>query len=145
MIYADTGFLVSLYLQESTSAEAIAVYSSLTTPVKLTNINRLEFENAIHRAVFQTRITAAESAILLSDFDLDIRNGVYGESGLDTDAMFIEASTLSARHTPVMGTRTLDLMHVAAADMLMCQVILSFDKRQRQSATALGMQVLPTP
>lgn len=143
MNYADSGFLVSLYLQETTSSEAITITASLPDPIQITPINRLEFENAIHRAVFQKRITSAEASIILADFELDLASGHYELVAVDTDTLFIEASTLAARHTPVMGTRTLDLLHVAAAQMLGIQQFLSFDIRQRQSATALGMKLLP--
>jgi len=50
---------------------------------------------------------------------------------------------LSTRHTPTLGTRTLDLLHVAAALELGCTDFLSFDNRQRQAAQAEGLNVLP--
>jgi predicted nucleic acid-binding protein len=144
MNYADTGFLVSLYLQEVTSAEAVSVTTSLSEPIEIVSVTELEFENAIHRAEFNQRITSAEGKAIQAQFESDMAAGVYHKQRLDMDALFIEASVLAAKHTPQFGTRTLDLLHVAAANMLQCTRFLSFDRRQRQSASALGMEVLPT-
>ena len=42
-----------------------------------------------------------------------------------------------------LGTRSLDLMHVAAAMLLEATAFLSFDHRQRKAAAAEGLGVFP--
>jgi predicted nucleic acid-binding protein len=43
----------------------------------------------------------------------------------------------------MLGTRSLDLLHVAAALALEAKVFLSFDDRQRKAAASEGLQVKP--
>ena len=44
---------------------------------------------------------------------------------------------------PTVGTRSLDLLHVAAAVLLQADTFFSFDERQRQAAAGEGMTVKP--
>ena len=143
MTCADSGFLVSLYLKESTSAVARRIVTSLQEPVSITWLTLLEFENALLRAVFTRRITTQDAATAKAQFEANLSSGIYREEVVDCRAMSIEASRLAAQFTPALGTRTLDLLHVAAASMLNCTTFLSFDERQRQAAAALGMSVHP--
>ena len=43
-----------------------------------------------------------------------------------------------------LGTRTLDLLHVAAALVLKPDVFSTFDKRQRKLARMQRLRILPT-
>jgi predicted nucleic acid-binding protein len=143
MTCADSGFLVSLYLEEATSPVATHTVTTLQEPISVTWLTLLEFENALLRAVFTRRITAQDAAAAKAKFEANLSSGIYHEELVDCRTMSIEASRLASRFTPTLGTRTLDLLHVAAASMLHCTSFLSFDERQRQAAAALGMSVLP--
>jgi len=143
MTCADSGFLVSLYLKEVTSPVAIQSVEALSEVISVTWLTTLEFENALLRAVFTKRINAEEAAAAKSQFEANFRFGTYREEPVDCRSMSIEASRLAHRFTPTIGTRTLDLLHVAAASLLTCDIFLSFDDRQRRVAAALGMQVQP--
>ncbi|MDB6140636.1 MAG: twitching motility protein PilT [Verrucomicrobiaceae bacterium] len=143
MTYADTGFLISLSISEDTSAQAVATMASVAGAVSVIWLTELEFENAVLRAVFQKRITPQLASTLMAEFENDVARGVYSRSVMDCNALSTEASRLAQHFTPAIGTRTLDLLHVAAANMLQCQTFLSFDDRQRRTAAALGMKVLP--
>ncbi len=143
MTCADSGFLVSLYLEEITSSVATQTVTSLQEPISITWLTSLEFENALLRAVFTRRITAQDAAAAKARFEANIRSGAYRDEGIDCRTMSIEASRLAGQFTPTIGTRTLDLLHVAAASLLSCNCFLTFDDRQRRAAAALGMEVLP--
>lgn len=52
------------------------------------------------------------------------------------------ASELSRRHTPTLGTRSLDVLHVACALELQLRHFLTFDERQRQLAAAVGLKLI---
>ena len=54
-----------------------------------------------------------------------------------------KALVLSRRHSARLGTRTLDLSHVAAVVVLNPDAFCSFDKRQRKLANAGHLHVLP--
>jgi predicted nucleic acid-binding protein len=52
-----------------------------------------------------------------------------------------EAERLSAMHSEKLGTRSLDILHVAAAVVLGKQEFLTFDQRQAALAKAAGLDV----
>lgn len=58
-------------------------------------------------------------------------------------ALFAKTLELADRHSARLGTRSLDLMHVAAALLLNAGTFLSFDEPQRKAAKAEGLKVLP--
>jgi hypothetical protein len=45
-----------------------------------------------------------------------------------------KAAQLAEKYTGSLGTRTLDLLHLAAANLLGARQLLSFDEQQRQAA-----------
>ncbi|MEO8429559.1 MAG: hypothetical protein ABI651_20895 [Verrucomicrobiota bacterium] len=53
--FADTGFLASLYLKESTSARARTAMQAAAVPLPLTPLGSLELRNALNRAVHRQR------------------------------------------------------------------------------------------
>ena len=52
------------------------------------------------------------------------------------------ATELSRLHTPVVGTRTLDVLHVASAVELGCRTLITYDERQAALARAVKLRVL---
>ena len=58
--------------------------------------------------------------------------------------LYPKAIELAERHSATLGTRSLDLMHVAAALILGADLFLSFDERQRKAAEAEGLTVRPS-
>lgn len=141
--YADTGFVVILYKQEATSARAAALMARQTTSVRLTQLGELEFRNALHLAVFRGELTAGDAAVKRRLFDGDVANGVFTISPIPTAGLFAKSLELADRHSAKLGTRSLDLMHVAAALLLKSDAFFSFDERQRMAAKAEGLKVKP--
>ena len=66
--YADTGFLLSLHLQETTSAAAAALMQTVTEPLPVTPLVALEFRNALRLSVFRQTITEAQRAAAWTSF-----------------------------------------------------------------------------
>jgi predicted nucleic acid-binding protein len=54
-----------------------------------------------------------------------------------------EAERLSALHSERLGTRILDILHVAAALVNGSRVFITFDIRQAKLAKAAGLKVKP--
>ncbi len=54
---------------------------------------------------------------------------------------FPVAAALSRRHSASVGTRSMDILHVAAAKALRADEFISFDSRQRVLAMTLGLKV----
>ncbi len=141
--YADTGFLVSLYLEETTSLTADAIFASLDSVLPLTALGLLEMRNAFNLAIVRGRITEAERDRLWAKFTQQCEEGVFEKQFVDAESQHRRAQELSDRYTPIHATRSLDLLHVAAALLLDSQEFLSFDERQRQVAKAEGLRVRP--
>ena len=141
--FADTGFIASLYLEESTSKAADAALGTKRVPLPLTPLAALELRNAFNRAVQRQRITAAQRDALWQDVEADIASGFLVLTPVPADELHHKARRLSDRYTPRLGTRSLDLLHVAAALVLQAKVFFSFDDRQRKAAVSEGLKVKP--
>ncbi|MGA2542267.1 MAG: PIN domain-containing protein [Verrucomicrobiota bacterium] len=141
--FADTGFIASLYLKESTSAQARAAVQAMSLSLPLTPLAMLELRNAFNRAVHRQRLTAAQRDALWQDVEADIASGFLVPVPVPPGPLHDTARRLSDRYTPVLGTRSLDLLHVAAALALEAKVFFSFDDRQRKAAASEGLQVKP--
>jgi len=141
--FADTGFIASLYLEESTSKAADAALGTKRVPLPLTPLAALELRNAFNRAVQRQRITAAQRDALWQDVEADIASGFLVLTPVPADELHHKARRLSDRYTPTLGTRSLDLLHVAAALVLQAKVFFSFDDRQRKAAASEGLKVKP--
>lgn len=143
MVYADSSLIVSCYFQDTLTTQALAAMSASGLPAAITDLHRLEISNATKLAVFRNRITKNESDMAWSDFLTDYRAGKFIRRRIDWRAAFRVARKLAAAHSVTLGTRSLDILHVSAAKQLGTTTFLTFDKRQRLLAQAVGMQVLP--
>jgi predicted nucleic acid-binding protein len=141
--YADTGFVVSLYKRETTTPAAALAMSRLQPPVYLSELCRLEFHNALQLAVFRGELEPAAADRKKQVFLDDLRRGVFTVVAIPVVAVYARAIELAERHTAGLGTRSLDLLHVAGALCLEVDVFLGFDQRQRQVAQAEGLEVRP--
>ncbi|MDB6119347.1 MAG: twitching motility protein PilT [Verrucomicrobiaceae bacterium] len=141
--YADTGLLVSLLLPETTTAAAIAAVAPLSSPLPLLPLGLLELRNALNFAIHRGRITPEERDALGKRLESQIRSGFFTLVHLPSADLHEKARELSDRYTPSLATRSLDLLHVAAALLLGADTLLSFDSRQCRAAAAEGLIVIP--
>ena len=142
-VYADTGFVVSLYKAESTSEAAAAMMSGLEPPIWLSHLGELELHNAFQLSVFRGEIDTAAAITKKQLFADDLANGVFVIQPIPATTLYPKAIELAERHSATLGTRSLDLMHVAAALLLEADLFLSFDERQRKAAEAEGLKTDP--
>ena len=103
----------------------------------------LELRNAFNRSVQRQRITTAQRDALWQDVEADIASGFLVPTPVASDELHKKARQLSDRHTPTLGTRSLDLLHLAAALLLGAKEFFSFDDRQRKAAASEGLKVKP--
>ena len=139
-IYADTSFLLSLYSFDGNSAAATRAIRASARERFITILGELEVVNAVGLRVFRKEITAVQAQSSLSDFEKDLHDGVFQLRGL-SDLVFDRARELSRQTTAKLGTRTADLLHVAAALELGVEYLFSFDKRQRKLAQSIGLKL----
>jgi predicted nucleic acid-binding protein len=143
VIFADTSFLLSLEGNDSNSPVATAHAKTLGEPVRVTPLNRLEFENVIRLLLFRRMLPEAEAAATLAAFAGDEETGRIVEIACDWAGVIREAMRLSRTRAAQEGHRVLDILHVAAALKSGATDFLSFDGRQRTLAAAEGLTVGP--
>lgn len=143
MIYADSSFLVSLYLRDANSVAASGEMKSNPQEIALSRIAGLEVKNAFRLAVFRGWITTAQESRVQTLFDLDSSGGFLRPIPFSSDDIFAEAERLSTTHTAISGNRSLDVLHVACALLTELKGFASFDARQRKLAGKVGLRVVP--
>jgi predicted nucleic acid-binding protein len=139
-VYADTSFLVSLYVFDNNSTRASASLREISLPILLTPLLETEIANAFFLRVFRKESTEEQIGISSELFSRDMRGGVFESRALGGE-VFQHASQVAKRSTPKLGTRTLDLLHVASAVVLKADGFYTFDKRQARLAKAEGLNV----
>jgi len=76
----------------------------------------------------------------VDDFEKHLREGIFQLLDL-RDTFFERARQLSKLTTAKMGTRTADVLHVAAALELGATHLYSFDQRQRKLAQTARLKL----
>lgn len=143
MLYADTSVLVSYYVSDANSARATAAVNAAAEPFAFTALHRLEIRNALDLAVFRKRITSVQAEAAWRDVIRDVRARLLMSVTPDWRRVFRDAARLAAKHSATIGTRSFDILHVAAARDLAVGDFYSFDGRQVALARAIGLRVLP--
>ena len=141
IVYADTGFLISLYGEDANSAAATVVARGRPVFV-LTLLGETEFINAVGLRVFRKEWTRQEAQVVNEKFLQHQSEGVFQMEALGPE-VWQTALTLARRHSAVLGIRTLDLLHVASVKVLKPDAFCTFDARQRTLAKAERLRVLP--
>ncbi len=140
-VYADSSFLVSPYVQDVHKAKFLRRIA-LRPVIWLTPFHRAEVTNAISLHVFYKKLTPHAATRAWSEFQEDIRSGVW--IALDLPATVWDASIeLARRYCPTLGVRTLDSLHVACALELRADKFWTFDERQEKLAEAVGLDTNP--
>jgi predicted nucleic acid-binding protein len=137
-IYADTSFLVSLYISDQHSSEAQLLIA--TRPALwLTPLHRAEWAHAVEQHVFRSRLSVSEAQRVYADFEGDRVAGLWLEVDLP-ERTFDVCADLARHHGARLGNRTLDSLHVACALELSAERFWTFDERQRRLAQAEGLR-----
>ena len=141
--YVDTGLFVKCYVEESNSKEVDALLRDLGTPFAFSHFHEIEIPNAIRLKRFRGEIAHGQESAALQAFRVDVDSGRLARPVYDLGAVFIRAERLSGKHSGDLGTRSLDLLHVAVALEAGCKALASFDERQRDCAALAGLKVIP--
>jgi len=141
--YADSSFLASCYVADANTAKAKAWLSRTGTPLIFTALHALEVRNAFKLGVFRGLFSAADAAATWVNLEKDLRSGRLIRTAVNWPVAFRIAARLSEQHSAVTGTRSLDILHIAAAKTLRAVELVSFDTRQRTLAAAIGLNTSP--
>ena len=137
--YADTSFLFSLYASDANSTRADAWRQANPAPLPFTAFHRLELRNGLSLALFQQRLTLQEVQSAWLEVEQDCAAGLLVARGGLWHRVMAEAEASAVNLTPVVGCRTLDVLHVAVAKLIGTTEFCTFDARQSSLAGRLGL------
>jgi predicted nucleic acid-binding protein len=136
----DTSFLVSLYVLDANSARAAALMKRVRFPVFLMPLGELELTNAILLRLFRKEMAASKAKSALALVRADIESGIFSLRPLPAGT-YERAKQIARRWSSSLGTRTLDILHVASAMMVRAEAFYTFDLVQGKLARAEGLKV----
>jgi hypothetical protein len=137
--YADTSFLFSLYATDANSLKADVWRQANPAPLPFSAFHRLELRNALSLAVFQQRLTLSEVQAAWQEVESDFTGGLLVARGGLWHRVVVEAEASALNDTPIVGCRTLDVLHVAAAKLIGATEFCTFDTRQSSLASRVGL------
>jgi predicted nucleic acid-binding protein len=139
--YVDSSALVPVYVPERFSPVAREVLRGLPQ-VPYTPLHELEVSNAFALLRGRGLITVEEYRAIRTQLKEDVDAQRFVPVALDWVGVFAIACELSEAFAATLLTRSLDLMHVAAARATSCRVFVSGEDRQLAVAKAAGLRVV---
>ena len=139
--YVDSSVLVAVYVPERFSKAARQAVHAVPQ-IPFTQLHELEIRNAFELLVGRSLITREECLAIQAQLDGDLEGQRLARVPLDLDRVFTNAGELSRTCTSRHLTRSLDLLHVAAAQTIRCATFVSADDRQLAAAKAAGLKVV---
>jgi predicted nucleic acid-binding protein len=141
--YADSSFLVSLYVTDANSGVVEIFSRKSPNLITLTAFSKQETQHAIRLLAFRKAIPQEVMARGLLNLDRDQYEGRFRMIPLTTEDLFQKAGQLSNRYALETGVRYLDMLHVGSALLVKAKRFLTFDIRQAKLAKAVGLEVRP--
>ena len=89
--YFDSAIIVKLYVQETTSPDAIRLVGGYAAPYALTQWQALEVKNAIRLKAFRGEITPAEMSQSIAAFEQDTATGRWQRPAYTATAVDVPA------------------------------------------------------
>jgi len=140
IVYADTSFLFSLYVPDANSSAAARVMKQIRPPLLATDFAEFELINALNWRIFRKELRTSEVQAVLLSFSMDVHDGLIRIVPISA-ATFGHAWRIAGTQTRLLGTRALDVLHVASALALRAGSFCTFDKNQARLAVALGLRI----
>ncbi len=140
--YADTSFLVSLYVLDANSALAAAAMRNVRLPILLTPFGEFQLMNALYLRLFRKELVAAKVKAARALFNQDASDGIFQMEPI-TPAAYERAKLIARKHTAHLGTRALDVLHVASAVTMNADSFYTFDRSQKALAKRQGLTIRP--
>ncbi len=138
-IYADTSFFVSLYVPDRHTPEVEKRFA-LKPTLWITPLHVAEWAHAIELHVFRGSASRSEADRAHRLFDQHCKQGWWRMADLPEGAWEL-CVKLAEKHTAQVGARTLDTLHVACALELKADHFWTFDQRQTNLQSAVGLKI----
>jgi predicted nucleic acid-binding protein len=141
--YFDSAVICKWYVPELDTPRALGLRRRLRPPFVLTHLHELEIVTAWHLKAFRGEVPRGAVQQATADLLSDVEAGFWRRPDYDLAAVFDRGRRLSEDHGATLGTRSLDVLHVAAALEVKATVLVSGDKRQLRLARRAGLRVAP--
>jgi predicted nucleic acid-binding protein len=141
-VYLDSSALVKLYVPEAETPLVAAFVRILKAPLPFSHLHEIEVKNALRLKVFRKEAPSQTISQCIRIIDKDIRSQILRRPELSWPDVFREAGDLSKRFSMRSGSRSLDLIHVAASLLISCTDFLTFDARQGVVARKAGLRLV---
>lgn len=141
-IYADPSALLKFYRMEAESQALARWRFHHPEPLPLTLHGELEVWNGIELFRHRKALSAEAARDAAVSFEENLAQGRYRREDPGWRAVLRRAMELTHAHTAEVGTRTLDVMHVASALELGMKNFLTFDERQAELARRAGLRLV---
>src|SRR5688572_28311618 len=125
LTYADSSFVVRLVTRETGSEAVVAAYRRMARPrIAFGPLHDLEVRNALRLKAWterqsgnqeRTRRSIADQGMWELRLEGFMTRGSFSRCAGDWQQALSRAAALSSMHTPVLGTRAFDILHVALA------------------------------
>lgn len=142
--YFDTGALLKLYIVERGS-DFVQSIARRTGAIGINPLQETELRNAILAAEGRRTISREAARRSLENLDEDLQSGVFIRESLDWSWIYRRANLMARQYTPRFLCLTLDILHVAAAEMTGADRLVTGDQRQQKLARAVGLKVVKVP
>lgn len=139
--YVDSSALVAVYVPERFSKAARRALRAVPQ-VPFTQLHELEVTNAFELLMGRGLISGQERRDILTQLQEDIDSQRLARVSVDLEQVFRNAGEFSRAYSAKALTRSLDLLHVAAAHVGACTVFVSADDRQLAVAKATGLKIV---
>ena len=140
--YFDTSALRPLFLHEERSRKVVRCLGRFRGVVRITRFGYAELVNAMTCAVFRGDISAEQLSGAVAHVEADLRSQRIIMADLLWRATLDRAMELSRKHTPVLGNRMLDILHIASALELGAKTLVSYDQRQIKLGKIVGLRTI---
>lgn len=142
--YFDTGALVKLYIVERGS-DFVQNIARRTGAIGINPLQETELRNAILAAEGRRTINREAARRSLDNLEEDLQTGVFIRESPEWAWIYRRADIIARQYTPRFLCRTLDILHIAAAELSGAERIITGDQRQQKLARALGLKVVKVP
>jgi len=140
-VYIDSSILVKLYVPEPESEDLERFIIENTIIIPFTPLHELEIGNAIALKEFRKEISHEEKVGIMQAIQADKDSRVLHRHPLTWNRVFEKSREFSSNYTCDLGTRALDVLHVASAVCGEFRYFLSHDDRQMRLAEKAGLEV----
>jgi predicted nucleic acid-binding protein len=132
--FADTSFVLSIAGTDVNTKKASSWLAAHNAPVVITALVHFECINRLHKWRLAGMLSSEEcqSALLRLDTLLSRRFVVAREVSLRS--LSAEARRLINHFSPDIPHGSMDVLHIAAARILRCDTLITFDHNQRSLA-----------